>query len=110
MAIVLEKQPQMLKMYGLDPDEVRAEIAKSKIEVARIEKNFDTEMQVNFQKFWTTFLAKYLEKLADSKVSDEDRKIQMDSVNPSFTLRNYLLEEAIRAAEKGDYSLVENML
>jgi len=35
-------------MYGLDPDEVRAEIAKSKMEVARIEKNFETLMQINF--------------------------------------------------------------
>ena len=31
-------------------------------------------------------------------------------VNPSFILRNYLLEEAIETAEKGDFSKVEEML
>jgi serine/tyrosine/threonine adenylyltransferase len=67
-------------------------------------------MKVNFKEFWMNFIKKYLEKLANSKVSDEDRKVSMDGVNPSFTLRNYLLEEAIREAEKGDYSLVENLL
>ena len=34
----------------------------------------------------------------------------MDKVNPRFTLRNYLLEEAIRAADKEDFSLVEKLL
>jgi serine/tyrosine/threonine adenylyltransferase len=67
-------------------------------------------MKVNFKEFWMNFIKKYLEKLANSKISDEDRKVSMDGVNPSFTLRNYLLEEAIREAEKGDYSLVENLL
>jgi len=56
------------------------------------------------------FINKYIERLAKSSVSDEDRKVKMDGVNPSFTLRNYLLEEAIREAEKGDFSLVEKML
>jgi len=67
-------------------------------------------MKVNFKEFWMNFIKKYLEKLANSKISDEDRKVSMDGVNPSFTLRNYLLEEAIQEAEKGDYSLVENLL
>jgi uncharacterized protein YdiU (UPF0061 family) len=34
----------------------------------------------------------------------------MNSVNPAFTLRNYLLEEAIRKAEKGDFKSVDRLL
>ena len=34
----------------------------------------------------------------------------MDQVNPAFILRNYLLEEAIQAAEKNDYSKVHELL
>ena len=35
----------------------------------------------------------------------------MDKVNPKFILRNYLLEEAIRAAQdNNDYSKVEQLL
>jgi uncharacterized protein YdiU (UPF0061 family) len=34
----------------------------------------------------------------------------MDKVNPSFILRNYLLEEAIRLANNGDFSKVNELL
>ena len=34
----------------------------------------------------------------------------MNKANPSFILRNYTLEEAIRAAERGDFTLVKNLL
>lgn len=34
----------------------------------------------------------------------------MNSVNPKFILRNYLLENAIRKAEKEDYSEVRRLL
>jgi uncharacterized protein YdiU (UPF0061 family) len=34
----------------------------------------------------------------------------MNSVNPKFILRNYLLEEAIKAAEADDFSKVNDLL
>ena len=34
----------------------------------------------------------------------------MKQTNPKFTLRNYLLEEAIKDAEKDDYKKVEELL
>ena len=35
----------------------------------------------------------------------------MDAINPKFILRNYILEEAIRAADdKDDYSRVNELL
>ena len=34
----------------------------------------------------------------------------MNSVNPSFILRNYLLEESITKAEAGDFSMVDSLL
>ncbi len=34
----------------------------------------------------------------------------MNSVNPSFILRNYLLEESIQLAEKGDFTKVDSLL
>ena len=34
----------------------------------------------------------------------------MNSINPKFILRNYLLEEAIRAADKKDYSKLDELL
>lgn len=46
----------------------------------------------------------------DEKITDEARKESMNKVNPKFILRNYLLEEAIKAAEGGDYSKVHELL
>ncbi len=34
----------------------------------------------------------------------------MDKVNPKFILRNYLMEEAIRKAEKDDFTRVDELL
>ena len=34
----------------------------------------------------------------------------MNAINPKFILRNYLLEESIKAAENNDFSKVEELL
>jgi len=42
--------------------------------------------------------------------TDEVRTKSMNAVNPKFILRNYLLEEAIRAAENDDFSKIDELL
>eukprot|EP00759_Apiculatamorpha_spiralis_P018300 PhF_6_TR24770/c0_g1_i1/m.34010 len=37
------------------------------------------------------------------------RRNKMESVNPLFILRNWVLQEAIASAEKGDYSRVQEL-
>jgi uncharacterized protein YdiU (UPF0061 family) len=49
-------------------------------------------------------------QLKDAGDSDADRKASMDAVNPQYVLRNYMLQNAISAAEKGDYSEVRTLL
>ncbi|MFT6114248.1 MAG: hypothetical protein ACI9MS_001976 [Glaciecola sp.] len=41
---------------------------------------------------------------------EEKRLIAMQAVNPKYILRNYMLQEAIESAEKGDYTLVNDLL
>jgi len=41
------------------------------------------------------------------RITQERVKI-MNSTNPKFLLRNYLIQEAIKLAEKGDFSEVNN--
>ena len=47
---------------------------------------------------------KYEERLKMEKTSSADRKKAMELTNPKFILRNYLAQEAIQAAELGDFS------
>jgi uncharacterized protein YdiU (UPF0061 family) len=47
----------------------------------------------------------------DSKDDHEEKRlIAMQAVNPKYILRNYMLQEAIESAEKGDYTLVNDLL
>ncbi|KAJ6945112.1 hypothetical protein NC651_000216 [Populus alba x Populus x berolinensis] len=59
---------------------------------------------------WISWVQSYVHELAASGISDEQRKAQMDSVNPKYVLRNYLCQTAIDAAEQGDYSEVKRLL
>ncbi|KAJ8770830.1 hypothetical protein K2173_021745 [Erythroxylum novogranatense] len=59
---------------------------------------------------WRNWVQSYVEELRASDMSDEQRKSQMDSVNPKYVLRNYLCQTAIDAAEMGDFGEVRRLL
>jgi uncharacterized protein YdiU (UPF0061 family) len=52
----------------------------------------------------------YLERIArDAGGTEQERQDRMHAVNPLYILRNYLAQNAIEAAEKGDYSEVRRL-
>ncbi|KAL5976877.1 hypothetical protein ACLOJK_021212 [Asimina triloba] len=59
---------------------------------------------------WVSWVKSYTEELVSSGISDEERKVAMNSVNPRYVLRNYLCQSAIDAAEQGDYGEVKRLL
>ncbi|KAM7273346.1 hypothetical protein ACFE04_028010 [Oxalis oulophora] len=59
---------------------------------------------------WIDWVKSYIQELAASGISDEERKASMDSVNPKYILRNYLCQSAIDVAEQGDFSEVRRLL
>lgn len=55
---------------------------------------------------WEIWLQRYAARIKLEDTTDEERKIEMNKVNPKYVLRNYMAQLAIEKAEKKDYSLI----
>ncbi len=60
-----------------------------------------------YHKPMNDWLDSYDKRLEENSSSTEDRQAKMLKVNPKFVLKNYMLQEAIDAADKGDFTLVD---
>lgn len=56
---------------------------------------------------WNHWFTSYANRLKDELTSYDQRKEQMNKVNPKYVLRNYMAQLAIDKADNGDYSLIE---
>lgn len=56
------------------------------------------------------WLRAYAARVAHDELSPEARVERMNAANPRYVLRNYLAQQAIDAAEQGDFSLIEELL
>jgi uncharacterized protein YdiU (UPF0061 family) len=56
------------------------------------------------------WLASYARRVRDDEISDPDRTVAMNRVNPRYVLRNYLAQQAIDRAEQGDSAEVMRLL
>lgn len=52
----------------------------------------------------------YQRRLQQDGLSNEERKASMNRVNPKYVLRNYLAQLAIDRSEKGDHSMIGELL
>ncbi len=55
------------------------------------------------------WLEQFIDRLSAEKHDTATRKKNMDLVNPKYVLRNYMAQLAIDAAQKGDYSLIDQL-
>lgn len=53
------------------------------------------------------WLERYDERLKENSSTLQERHRAMLQTNPKFVLKNYMLQEAIEAAQKGDFSVVD---
>ncbi|MGO4818808.1 protein adenylyltransferase SelO [Flavobacterium sp. W22_SRS_FP1] len=67
------------------------------------------EVKDQLKETWLYWFTQYLNRLRQEEATDADRKKAMDAVNPKYVLRNYMSQLAIEAAEKEDYSLIEEL-
>jgi len=66
-------------------------------------------IQTTHKSSWINWFENYLERLQAEELSDTARQHKMNLVNPKYVLRNYMAQLAIDAAEKSDYSLIEEL-
>ncbi|MDP2178476.1 protein adenylyltransferase SelO [Methylicorpusculum sp.] len=58
----------------------------------------------------TRWLMNYRKRLQKDDLEDEQRRINMNAVNPKYVLRNYLAQQAIDKAEEGDFAMIHELL
>ncbi|MEO1615448.1 MAG: YdiU family protein [Planctomycetota bacterium] len=56
------------------------------------------------------WISRYRHRVQETAVSDEQRRLEMNRVNPIYVLRNYLAQLAIDKSENGDHSGVQELL
>ncbi|CAH8496582.1 unnamed protein product [Schistosoma guineensis] len=82
-----------------------------------LEHMTEQEYQERNKRLWSIWLQAYEERLKiDFEGNNDNTKTQfserlnlMQSVNPRVVLRNYLAEEAIKSADKGDYTVAQQL-
>lgn len=113
----IEMNPFLLqRLIGISSEKLMKEMDKRK--ALETLKNVDeTESKQKYLSQWTDWLNKYKERIvldiAASTVTAEEysqhRKQLMNSNNPKYILRNYIAQQAIQKAERGDYSEIEKI-
>lgn len=58
---------------------------------------------------WRLWFKSYNLRLEKETLSDAERQTRMNLINPKYVLRNYMAQLAIDAADKGDYSLIDEL-
>lgn len=62
------------------------------------------ELDDTYKTQMSQWLVRWQRRVLEDNRDNNERVTQMNSVNPKYVLRNYLSQQAIDAAEKGDYS------
>lgn len=68
-----------------------------------------TELTDTVKQRWNAWFKRYAKRLKDEDLTDAQRKVQMDAVNPKYVLRNYMSQLAIDKADQEDYSLIDEL-
>jgi len=67
------------------------------------------EIKENTLDEWQKWFSVYLKRLKSEELSDQERAVKMNKINPKYVLRNYMSQLAIDAADKGDYTLIDEL-
>ncbi len=68
-------------------------------------KEINNEVKEN----WLNWFNEYIALLKTDELNDTERALEMNTVNPKYVLRNYMAQLAIDAANKEDYTLINEL-
>ncbi len=88
---------------------VKANDAQNGLDVVKEAFYDPREIEGDIRKSWEDWFSAYRKRLGKEGKSDTERAAAMNLVNPKYVLRNYMAQLAIDAAEKGDYTLLDEL-
>lgn len=98
----------------------RMTIARQLDKLSKLKNLMETsqeELKSKQAEEWTSWITRYRKRLgrelegqSDIQAVQDERVKVMDSTNPRVVLRNYIAQNAIEAAENGDFSEVQRVL
>ena len=90
------------ELASVQADRLEAENILSKTSYQKL-----TNEQIHSLEVW---LKKYSDEIRNQNIDDQVRVDLMNRTNPLYVFRNYIAQLAIDDAEKGDYSMVDELL
>ncbi|XP_067284195.1 selenoprotein O2 isoform X2 [Pseudorasbora parva] len=115
MLSMAETNPGMFNMVANQP-----EVAKQLEKIGRLKELLminETELKIKQRDHWRRWVKHYRRRLAcecdeaiDPVAVEKERVQSMNAINPVVVLRNYIAQNAIEAAERGDFSEVQRVL
>nr|DBA31267.1 TPA: hypothetical protein GDO54_007143 [Pyxicephalus adspersus] len=115
LLMLAQSNPQLFALFGS-----KANIKKELENIEQYEKLQESsteDLLNNNRDQWKTWLQKYSARLQKEQEHSEDDEIfraervkVMNSNNPAHILRNYIAQNAIEAAENGDFTEVKRVL
>ncbi|XP_026066112.1 selenoprotein O [Carassius auratus] len=110
-----ETNPGMFNMVANQP-----EVTKQLEKIGRMKELLiinEVELKIQQRDHWQRWVKQYRRRLAhecdeasDPDAVEKERVRSMNSTNPAVVLRNYIAQNAIEAAERGDFSEVQQLL
>merc|ERR1719494_1721659 len=118
MIMIAQRNPAVLQQIGVTMEQLQNEVKRAKENMAKGEMTQEEKIEKD-QKLWSSWIEKYRKRLLKEfeTVGEEEKRewflkrvSKMKEHNPKFILRNHIAQNAIKAAEGGDYSEVRRVL
>uniref|UniRef100_T1ILI2 non-specific serine/threonine protein kinase n=1 Tax=Strigamia maritima TaxID=126957 RepID=T1ILI2_STRMM len=109
LMLLYNTQPQILEQIGRGKEVIERELERRR-KLNEL-KSMTNEEKINIDREkLNEWLKIYIERISKETLGNKERVDLMNANNPKYILRNYIAQNAISLAEKGDYSEVKQVL